>query len=149
MPLGWKLGDASVPFLDTDFFLKREPESWIYVTTLSLDYFERRMPLDDLLQNYAPLATAIATYVSNLPAFPHPKWRTSGPTLPYGAAPLDTAERLVRQEDPRVIVYAAMKRGGINEAALIVASAKNGDLPLEDARSLASRIEYDARRSGE
>jgi hypothetical protein len=24
MPPGWKLGDASVPFLDTDFFLKRE-----------------------------------------------------------------------------------------------------------------------------
>lgn len=143
VPPDWKLATASSPFMEGDLFFTRPPDSWLLVMTVELTWGDRPLSLDELNRKLTPLATAYATSVSNLPHSRDSKMRISGPPLPFGLAPPETSERLILQDNPRVIFYLGLKRASPDDVVLIMAGAQTVDPPLEEGRSLASRLHFD------
>jgi len=143
MPAGWAPDTVVRPFLQPDFAFSRAPDSWIVVETIFLTEPERRLDLLQLSRQYNPLITAIGMSVANV-TYPHDtKVRTSGPPLPFEGAPEETAEHLVLLNDPRLILYGAIRRGYGDELIMVIAGSKSADPAIEEARSLLIRLHVD------
>jgi hypothetical protein len=142
---GWTSGNPRRGFIDGDFYFSREDGALIFVETQLLTHGEMGYSADQLVQYDAQLAVIEASTFANLPVDLRAKLRVSGPKLPVGEAPPDTAERLIGQDDPKLIVYAAVKKDRKDEAVVVIAAAKAGDPPLEEARELVRRIRLDPK----
>jgi hypothetical protein len=143
MPPGWTPGIVVRPFLQPDFAFSRAPDSWIVVETIFLTQPERRLDLLQLSRQYGSLITAIGMSVANVTYPQDTKMRTAGPPLPFEGAPEDTAEHLVLLDNPRLIVYGAIRRGYGDELILVIAGSKSADPAIEEARSLLLRLHPD------
>jgi hypothetical protein len=141
----WTSSNPRRGFIDGDFYFSREDGALILLTTQLLTHGEMSYSAEQLVQYDAQMAVLEASSFANLPIDLRAKLRVSGPKLPFGEAAPGAAERLIGQDDPRLIVYAAVQKDRKDEAIVVIAAAKSGDPPLEEARQLVRRIQFDSK----
>jgi hypothetical protein len=146
MPTGWTGREAPRTDQDADYYFVRDSDgAWLLVTELESNTADDATPAIEVLRRGLGVVAMMGFRVSKERP-PHDlNMETTESLQPLAGTAAEAAEMAMTTERPPVRVYAAVVKHERHFIFVVAGASRRSELGIEEARSFARRIRFEAR----